>query len=116
MKTIYRWFLTILWAYLIWYLTTIPDFKVTDNSLLSAILSNGGHIFFFGILAIFLPLSRPTSVVSTSLYGLLIELYQRGVPGRSGDPLDWVLDTFGAIIFLAITKKIINQKFSNSPI
>lgn len=105
MKQIYRWLLTFLWAYLIWHLTTIPDFKVTDNSLLSALLSNGGHIFFFGILATLLSLPHLASFAVTSLYGLLIELYQRGVPGRSFSLLDLALDMLGAIVCLYLFKR-----------
>jgi VanZ family protein len=41
----------------------------------------------------------------TSLYGLLIELVQRGIPGRSADPVDWLLDTTGALVFLFVFRK-----------
>lgn len=116
MKHILRWALTLVWALLIWRLTTTPDFHVTDDSFLSWLLSNGGHLIFFGLLAVFIPLSNSLSLFTTSTYGLMIELVQRGIPGRSFSLSDWALDTLGAIIFLVITKKILNQKFSNSPI
>ncbi len=126
MKKYLGWLPAFIWAFLIWRLTTTPDFKVTEDTVLSFIISNGGHFFFFGIQAVFILLALPAriwnlssnivAVACASLYGVLIEMVQRRVPGRSADPLDWILDTLGAIAFLAIAKKILNQKFSNSPI
>lgn len=80
------------------------------------LLSNGGHLFFFGILACLIPISPLWSLTATIFYGLLIELIQRGIPGRSFSLLDLGIDILGAIVFLALAKKISNQKFSNSPI
>lgn len=105
--------MTIGWALLIWRLTTTPDFSVTDDTVLSFLISNGGHFIFFGILAVFINLSLFNlrySIALTSLYGLLIELVQRSIPGRSADLMDLLLDTLGAITFLAIARKISNFK------
>ncbi|MFH2085396.1 MAG: VanZ family protein [bacterium] len=111
MKKIYLWFLTFSWAAYTFYLTTIPNFSPSPDTFLNWILSNGGHFFFFGILAVFLklsisPISDLRSTISaitiTSFYGYVIELIQRGIPGRSYDLKDWALDTLGAIAFLAI--------------
>ncbi len=69
----------------------------------------GGHFTFFGVQAVLLKLSSLNtlpSVIIASLYGLIIELVQLRVPGRSADPLDWILDTLGAITFLAILKRL----------
>lgn len=113
MKIFFRWLITLLWALLIWRLTTTPDFRVTDDSFLSWLLSNGGHLIFFGILALFLKLNQLSTnycVLITSIYGLAIELVQRGIPGRSFNLFDWALDTLGAIVFLAIIKKYENPR------
>lgn len=74
------------------------------------------HFFFFGTQAALIFLALPTKiwnlspnilgVALTSTYGLLIELVQRSIPGRSADPLDWILDTLGAIAFLYLFKKL----------
>lgn len=109
MKKIYSWLLTLSWAAYTFYLTTIPNFSPTSDSLLSWILSNGGHFFFFGVLAVllFYSISSKTwAAMITSMYGLLIEFVQLGVPGRSFDLKDWGLDTIGAIIFLFILTKL----------
>ena len=120
MKQSLRWIPVILWAGLTWRLTTTPDFKVTEDTLLSLLISNGGHFVFFGVQATLLLFALPSkiwnlspiifAVVTSSLYGLVIELVQRNIPGRSGDIFDWLLDTLGAIIFLAIIKKLSDKK------
>lgn len=112
MKKLIYWAMTIGWALLIWRLTTTPDFSVSDDTFVSFLISNGGHFIFFGILAVLLILSLPkrlytlhATLFTVSLYGLLIELVQRGIHGRSADPIDWLLDTLGAITFLAIINR-----------
>ncbi len=108
MKKVFYLILALGWAILIWRLTTVPDFKVTEDSLMSFLISNAGHFIFFGIQAALLRLNSLTqnsSIAIVSLYGLIIELVQRNVPGRSADPIDWILDTLGAIVFLYILKK-----------
>lgn len=104
--------LTLGWILLIWFLTTTPDFHPSSDTLLSLILSNGGHFVFFGILAVLLRLSlsfQPYTtfyaLFSTSLYGILIELVQRTIPGRSFSLFDWSLDILGALAFLYIVRK-----------
>ena len=107
MKKIFLWLTTISWASYTFYLTTIPNFQPSSDTLMSWILSNGGHFFFFGVLAVLLYLSLPKKpfimsylpVALASLYGLIIELIQLRIPGRSADPIDWILDTLGAFIF-----------------
>ncbi len=103
------------WALLIWRLTTTPDFSVTDDTILSFLLSNGGHFIFFGIQAVLVYYALPTiisllspsiyAILSSSAYGLIIEFVQRNIPGRSADPFDWLLDTLGAIVFIAILNR-----------
>jgi VanZ family protein len=103
MQNKFLWFLTLSWAGLTLYLTTIPNFSPSPDTLLSSILSNGGHFFFFGILAVLLKIdkfSALNSVLITSIYGLTIEYIQLGIPGRSFDLGDWILDTLGGILFL----------------
>ncbi len=103
------WFLTLSWAGLTLYLTTIPNFSPSPDTLFSWLISNGGHFFFFGVLAVLLKLDRLStfySVLFTSAYGLIIEYIQLGIPGRSFDLIDWSLDTLGAIAFLLILKKL----------
>jgi VanZ family protein len=116
MKKILLWLSTLGWASYTYYLTTIPNFSPSPDTLVSWLLSNGGHFFFFGVLAVLLSLSLPTriwhltssiyAVFLSSLYGIMIEFIQLHVPGRSFDLKDWALDTLGAISFLFIFKKL----------
>lgn len=109
MKKFLAWVFTFAWAGLILYLTTIPNFKPSSDSLFSWLLSNGGHFAFFGILAILFKLDKIStinSILLTSIYGLIIEYIQLGIPGRSFELFDWSLDTLGAISFLLILKKL----------
>ena len=101
-----RWLLSLAWIIIIWQLTTIPDFHPSTNTMLSWLLSNGGHFTFFGILAVLIPLSAKLAIIFASLYGLLIELVQLGIHGRSFSLFDWALDTLGAITFLFLLHKL----------
>jgi len=112
MKNYFTLVLTIAWAGLTLYLTTIPNFHPSSDTTLSWLLSNGGHLFFFGVLAVLLKLdniSRLNSILCTSIYGLMIEYIQVGIPGRSFAFTDWLLDTLGAVSFLFILKKLQSQ-------
>lgn len=118
MEKFYHATLPLVWATIIWHLTTTPQIVVTENFWFQNLLMMVAHFTFFGLQAVFLQLALSSifnirhflfriliTIFGTSLYGLLIELVQRNVPGRSADPLDWTLDTLGAIAFLAIIKK-----------
>ena len=114
MKKIFFWLLTFVWIAIIWRLTTTPDFHPSTDTLISFLISNGGHFIFFGILAILLKLSLTTfdnfmtkylPIVLTSMFGITIELVQRTVPGRSFSLIDWSLDILGALAFLYIVRK-----------
>lgn len=109
MKTLSLIIANLLWAALTWSLTTTPNLVIAPENLLNTLMMMGGHFTFFGVQAVLLKLSSLNtlpSVLIASLYGLLIELVQLSVPGRSADPLDWLLDTLGAITFLAILKRL----------
>lgn len=101
---------SLLWAMLTWHLTTTPNLVVAPQNLLNTLMMMGGHFIFFGIQAVLLRLNSLSTVyclLITSAYGLIIEIVQLGIAGRSADPWDWLLDTLGAITFLAIMKKLI---------
>lgn len=109
-------FLNLSWAALTWRLTTTPNLVVAPENLLNTIIMMGGHFTFFGTQAVLLRLfiydlrntnySDYISIAVASSYGLLIEFVQLGIPGRSADPVDWILDTVGAMTFLFILKKL----------
>lgn len=116
MKKSFYFIASISWATLILYLTSIPGPQITNDELLSFLISGAQHFFFFGIQSILLYLSLPTKALSfvaefwaislTSLLGLVVELRQLNMPSRTADPLDLVLDTAGAVTFLFLFKKL----------
>ncbi len=109
MRKYLAWIFPLAWAILIWRLTTTTQIVVTENSWLQNILMMVAHFCFFGIQAILLYRAGGSSkmgVTLTSLYGGLIEYRQLSVPGRSADPMDWILDTLGSITFLLVLKKL----------
>lgn len=117
MKKLLRLILLIIWTLIIWRLTTTPQLVMTDNSLIQALLMIGGHFFFFGIEALLifsLNLAFSTALLLATLYGAIIELYQRKVPGRSADPVDLALDLLGALTFLFIYKKLQSELWKRS--
>ena len=92
-----------------------PQPVVLEVFWLNSLMMMSAHFIFFGIQAVLLFLSSlhtPYCILTTSIYGLLIELVQSTVPGRSADPVDWILDTLGAIVFLGILNKYF-KKFVN---
>lgn len=118
MKKLFLWVATISWVIIIWRLTTSEQLVVTDKSWLQNILMMVAHFSFFGVQAVLFHLALPSQpltifyppLILTSLYGALIEYRQLSVPGRSADIFDWLLDTLGAIVFLAIIKKYLIHK------
>lgn len=114
MKKYIFWLLSLSWAILIWRLTTTTQIIVSDNSWFQNLLMAVAHFIFFGLQAGLLRFAITKSYILnpdflslllSSLYGAVIEFRQLTVPGRSADPLDWLLDTLGAIVFLVIIEK-----------
>ncbi len=102
-------FFALAWAFLIWYLTSLPDLTLAPNAFLANLFSSSAHLTFFGVQAVLLKLALSPGgqqttlpLALTSFYGIVIELNQTTIPGRSADPFDWLLDTLGAYVFLAI--------------
>ena len=107
------------WSYLIFWLLVSPDPPTGGASSFLSFLGRPdlfAHAALFGGLAFFLriwigsiKLCKPFSVtlryfmpvLFAGIYGAALELVQRGVAGRSADPWDAVLDTWGAIIAVA---------------
>ena len=98
--------LAVLWAALLWYLSSRPG-GGSDPFWLSRIVWNGGHVVAFGVLSGLILLSSRGdmkvrfwfAVAVTLLYGLLDEYHQSQVPGRCMDPWDVCSDGLGAALF-----------------
>ncbi len=103
-----RLLILLLWAGLIWALSSRPGSPKPGGYFYSFIM-NGGHLGIFGIFASLVFLLLPVtwrhprhrllvSVLAALAYGLVDEWHQGGVKGRDMDHWDVVTDTLGAAI------------------
>ena len=117
MKKYSFWVALAIWTWLTWYLTGVPNLRVTPDSLEQFVISKGGHIFFFGMEGVlaYLALSKSKArfwyaLVIASALGAATEIHQSFVAGRHMSVYDWALDTLSAVLFLVIMKKFLNHK------
>ena len=107
-----HWGPPLIWAALIFLLSSSSLDQVPTLDLFLA--DKAAHVVFFGVLALLLfrvfrrwsalswGRAAMLAIVVTSLYGVLDEIHQSFVPGRSPELADWVADTTGACAGLAI--------------
>ncbi|MDZ4655437.1 MAG: VanZ family protein [Coriobacteriia bacterium] len=94
------WAGTALWAATIFALSSIPGSDLPPGEY-----STVGHFALYFVLSAvaFTALdSRPrtralSAIALASAYGISDELHQLFVPGRCADPVDWLVDTAGAV-------------------
>ncbi len=103
LRTALEWMPSIVWMGLIFWTSALP---VSGGGGLSPIV----HVLEFAALGALLlvPLRRGrlgwiVAWASASVYGAADELHQWFVPNRMTDPGDWMLDTGGALIGVAVT-------------
>ncbi len=104
-----RWLPLLAWMGLIFFLSAQPDLPHPESGFLDLLLSSGGHVLLFGVLAALwrrVPAGRPgawpPALTLTLLYALSDEFHQAFVPGRHPDPWDLVCDGLGAGLGLAL--------------
>ena len=94
----------VLWAALIFALSSIPDFG-TGLGGWDTVLRKLAHIAeyaIFGALLLRALRSAPAAVLFASAYAVTDELHQTLVRGRHGSPVDWLIDTVGAALGVAV--------------
>lgn len=110
-----RWLPPILWAGIIFWLSSIPDLRSDLPTVWDFILRKIGHVAEFGVLTLFIlravqPLNRQkilAAALSSLLYAISDEMHQRFIPGRDGAASDVIIDAIGiALAFLYATIKI----------
>lgn len=117
-KIILWWLVTILWMSFIFYLSSIPDLASGLEVLYDTILRKLAHaseyavlsgLFFKSLKSSFhgLNLSQllAVSFILTVLYSISDEWHQSFISGRSGQPIDVLIDTAGVIIGLLLIKR-----------
>ncbi len=105
-----RWLPTILWASLIFYLSSRSDVSLPGSEFMFK--DKVAHFFaywFFCALVLYgagtLPdadLGRGIGLLAVIMYGFLDEIHQKFVPGRCCDANDFLADAFGAVVFFAL--------------
>ena len=115
---IIAWVLVVLWAALIFFLSSIPG---TGFPSYPEPLNVVAHFVLYMVLGILLtralgyskmPLWKVAliAIAIASLYGVSDEFPQHYVPDRIMDPMDWVVDTLGAITGAIVTIFYLSSK------
>jgi VanZ family protein len=101
-RALARWTPVVLWAGVIFALSSIPSLT-TGLGTWDLVLRKLAHATAFGILALLLlraVRSPEAALLLTFLYAISDEIHQTFVRGRSGRPLDVLIDTAGAAVAL----------------
>ena len=95
-------------AALIWWASSQHGASLGEPNLLHSVVHNSAHVVAFGVLGALILCARGTRpptwgrclpAASLALaYGVVDELHQASVPGRSPDPWDIGSDAFGALL------------------
>lgn len=100
--TAVTWAAVVAWAGVIFWFSSLPGSQIPGRY---GPLGHFGEYAIFGGL-ILLALGAPTrllgAVALASAYGVTDELHQLFVVGRQADPVDWMVDTTGALIGAAV--------------
>jgi len=107
---------TILWASLIFYLSSIPDLRSGLATWQDLILRKAAHVFVFFMFAYLLAHSLNSTqrpyllfvIMAAVLYAFIDEVHQLNVVGRQGSSTDILVDSVG--VFLAVFIYIKKQK------
>ena len=102
------WAPVVLWAALIFVLSSIPDLG-TGLGTWDTVLRKLAHTAEYAILGglIFRAVrSAPAAVLLASAYAVTDEVHQAFVTGRHGSPLDWLIDTGGAVLGVALASRL----------
>lgn len=101
-KFIILWLPVIVWAGLIFYLSSIPDLKTSLETFWDIILRKIAHIIEYSILFLLLaramekPLIWP--IILSILYAVADEFHQSFIPGRQMALLDICFDSVGILL------------------
>jgi VanZ family protein len=102
------WAPVVLWAALIFALSSIPDFGTGLGGwdTLLRKLAHTAEYAIFGALLLRALRSAPAAVLFASAYAVTDEVHQAFVRGRHGSPVDWLIDTAGATLGVALLLRL----------
>lgn len=96
-RNLVRWALVVAWMAVIFRLSALQGSSVPGH------FGSYGHFGVYAVLGCLIVLALrsprlwPWAVTMASIYGITDEMHQLFVPGRVADPVDWVVDTLGAV-------------------
>ena len=122
-----RWLPAAAQAALIFVLSAQPDLHLADEAQLDFVLHKAGHLAVYAVLAALVAwaLDLPgvvrsrlwtASVVVCLVYGATDELHQSLVPGRHASAGDVAVDTFGALVGLAVYAFLTRNRPARMPV
>ena len=102
------WAPVLLWAAIILALSSIPDLG-TGLGTWDLVLRKLAHAAEYGVLsalAFRAARSAPAALLLASAYAVTDEIHQAFVAGRHGSPLDWLVDTAGALLGVVLAARL----------
>jgi VanZ family protein len=102
------WAPVVLWAAVIFALSSVPDLGTGLGTWDTALrkLAHTAEYAILGGLVLRAVRSAPVAVLFASAYAVTDELHQTLVRGRHGSPVDWLIDTAGAALGVAILLRL----------
>jgi VanZ family protein len=102
------WAPVVLWAGLIFTLSSIPslDSGLGTWDLVLRKLAHAAEFAVLGALLYRAVRREPAAVLLASLYALTDELHQSVVSGRQGSPVDWLIDSAGAVAGVLVAARL----------
>jgi VanZ family protein len=100
------WLPVLVWAALIFAVSSIPSLN-SGLGTWDFALRKGAHMTEYAILAVLLwrAVGREAPALAlASAYAVTDEFHQTFVAGRHGSPIDWAIDTAGALIGLGLLR------------
>jgi VanZ family protein len=98
----------VVWAAIIFTLSSIPDLG-TGLGGWDTVLRKLAHTAEYAVLGVLLfraLRNAPAAVLLASAYAVTDEVHQAFVAGRHGSPLDWVIDSAGALVGVAVAARL----------
>jgi VanZ family protein len=102
------WAPVVLWAALIFALSSIPDLGtgLGDWDVVLRKLAHIAEYAVLGALAFRAARSVSAALLLGSAYAVTDELHQTFVSGRHGSPVDWLIDTAGVVVGVAVAWRL----------
>ena len=102
------WIPVVLWAAVIFTLSSVPNLG-TGLGTWDLVLRKLAHMAEYALLGVLLyrAVRRPaTALLLASAFAVTDEFHQTFVGGRHGSPVDWLIDTGGAAIGVALAVRL----------